>query len=84
MGAMKLIPQRELRNRISRVLREVEAGERMRVTVGGRAVAELVPIGGARREFVPRDAVVALLRRTSMDRKFKDDLDAVSATIDEI
>ena len=81
---MKTIPQRELRNRISRVLRDVEAGERMRITVGGRPVAELVPVGGARREFVPMDAVVSLLRRASLDRKFKDDLETVSATIDEI
>jgi prevent-host-death family protein len=37
---MKTIPQRELRNLISRVLREVEAGERIRITVDGRPVAD--------------------------------------------
>jgi prevent-host-death family protein len=38
------IPARELRNNVSGVLRRVEAGERLRVTVSGRPVAELVPI----------------------------------------
>jgi len=32
---MKNIPQRELRNRISGVVREVEAGERIRIAVAG-------------------------------------------------
>lgn len=38
------IPARELRNDISGVLRRVEAGEHLRVTVSGRPVAELVPL----------------------------------------
>lgn len=39
------IAARELRNNVSEVLRRVEAGERLRVTVSGRPVAELVPLG---------------------------------------
>jgi prevent-host-death family protein len=38
------IPARELRNNVSGVLRRVESGERLRVTVSGRPVAELVPL----------------------------------------
>jgi prevent-host-death family protein len=38
------IPARELRNDVSGVLRRVERGERLRVTVSGRPVAELVPL----------------------------------------
>ena len=38
------VPARELRNDVSAVLRRVEAGERLRVTVNGRPVAELVPL----------------------------------------
>lgn len=38
------LPARELRNDVSGVLRRVEAGERLRVTISGRPVAELVPL----------------------------------------
>ena len=38
------IPLRDLRNDVSAVLRRVERGERLRVTVSGRPVAELVPL----------------------------------------
>lgn len=38
------IPARDLRNDVSAVLRRVEHGERLRVTVSGRPVAELVPL----------------------------------------
>jgi prevent-host-death family protein len=39
------VPARDLRNDVSAVLRRVEAGERLRVTVSGRPVADLVPLG---------------------------------------
>jgi prevent-host-death family protein len=38
------IPQKELRNQVAAVLRRVEAGERLTVTVSGRPVAELSPV----------------------------------------
>ena len=38
------IPARELRNDVSAVLRRVEHGERLRVTVSGRPVAQLLPL----------------------------------------
>jgi len=49
------VPQRELRNRTADLLRRVEAGERLRITVHGHPVAELVPIEGGLtpRTFVP-------------------------------
>jgi prevent-host-death family protein len=40
---MTSIPLRELRNDASAVLRRVEAGERLTVTIDGRPVADLVP-----------------------------------------
>lgn len=43
-GARSDVAARELRNNVSAVLRRVEAGERLRVTVSGRPVAELVPL----------------------------------------
>jgi prevent-host-death family protein len=45
---MTEIPVRELRNHVSEVLRRVEAGEQMVVTVSGRPVAELRPIATRR------------------------------------
>jgi len=41
----RTIPQRELRNNVSAVLRAAEAGETFTVTVRGRAVARLGPPG---------------------------------------
>jgi prevent-host-death family protein len=41
------IPQRELRNDVSAVLRRVMAGEQLRVTVAGRDAADLGPIDDA-------------------------------------
>ena len=41
---MTTIPQKELRNQVGEVLRRVEAGERLIVTVSGRPVAELSPV----------------------------------------
>lgn len=38
------IPARDLRNDVSAVLRRVEQGERLTVTVSGRAVAQLLPL----------------------------------------
>jgi prevent-host-death family protein len=44
MATPREVPQRELRNRTADVLREVENGATVRVTVNGRPVADLVPI----------------------------------------
>jgi prevent-host-death family protein len=82
---MRTIPQRELRNQIGRVLREVEAGERLRVTVDGRPVADLIPIGGVRRTFVPREEIASLIGAAALDPNFARELDAlIGATIDEL
>lgn len=82
---MKTIPRHELRNRLRRVLRQVEAGERMRIIVDGRPVADLVPIVGVRRTFVPRNEVLRLLARAPLDRKFSRDIEgATGATIEEL
>jgi prevent-host-death family protein len=53
------LPQRELRNNISAVLRAAEAGATYTVTVDGRPVAELGP--ARPRQWISRDAVETLL-----------------------
>jgi prevent-host-death family protein len=50
---MSVIPQRELRNQISDVLRRAESGEHFTITVGGRAVAELGPLVGVHKPAAP-------------------------------
>jgi prevent-host-death family protein len=55
------VPQRQLRNNTADLLRRVEAGERLRITVHGHPVAELVPVERAD-PFVPFDDIVRDLR----------------------
>ena len=50
----------ELRRHTARILRRVEAGERLQITVEGRPVAELVPLP-ARATWVPRDRALGAL-----------------------
>ncbi len=57
------IPQKELRNRVSEVLRRAEAGETLTVTVAGRAVAELGPTH--RRRWVSGAALAGIWRGTA-------------------
>lgn len=78
------VPQRELRNDVGRVLREVAAGARLRVTVRGRPVADLVPVDTSR-QFVPRAEVEAILREAPLDRGFLTDVGAaLAATIEQL
>jgi prevent-host-death family protein len=78
------IPQRELRNDVSKVLERVARGERLRVTVRGRPVADLVPVSEAR-QFVARSEVGAILVEDPLDQGFEEDVRAaVGGTVDEL
>lgn len=73
---------RELRNRTAEVLRRVEAGSRLRVTVDRRPVAELVPLA-RRTTWVPRQRVIDAL--VQADPALRDDLaDALPDTVDDL
>jgi prevent-host-death family protein len=73
---------RELRNHTAEVLRRVEAGERLRVTVDRRPVAELTPLP-AREVWVPRRRVLDALAQA--DPALRDELaDALGQTVDEL
>jgi prevent-host-death family protein len=63
------IPQRELRNQISEVLRRAEGGERFTITVGGRPVAELGPLTSAHRPAAP-DRLAAILKEAPADTEW--------------
>ena len=78
------IPQRELRNNVSEVLRSVQGGEPVRVTVRGRPVAELTPVS-ARKEHLTPAEVERIVRDAPLDPGFSADVEsAAGATIDEL
>lgn len=57
---MTTIPQKELRNNVSDVLRRAEAGEEFTITVAGRPVAQLGP--HVKRRWVSGPALAAVFR----------------------
>lgn len=57
---MAEVASRELRNNTRALLDRVEAGEEITITVDGRAVAVLAPIGGKPR-WMPRDKFLRML-----------------------
>jgi prevent-host-death family protein len=68
------IPRRELRNNVTDVLRRAERGERFTITVNGRAVAELGPLGPGARTRGAR-TLDAVLADTPVDAGWAADLD---------
>lgn len=73
---------RELRNHTAAVLRRVEAGERLRVTVDRRPVAQLVPLP-QRSTWVPRRRVLDNL--VQADSALGDELaETLPETVDEL
>lgn len=84
MRPKREIPQRELRNNVSAVLREVEAGDTVRVTVRGRPVAELVPIAKGEEHLSPAE-VRRIVLDAPLDEGFRADVESIAgATIDEL
>jgi prevent-host-death family protein len=67
---MATIPQKELRNNVSDVLRRAEAGEEITITVAGRPVAQLGPAG--RRRWVSGPALRAIWRTPAPGALAKD------------
>ncbi len=80
----RTIPQRELRNNVSAVLRAAEAGETFTVTVRGRAVARVVPPGdpGQPRTDVDRQTIRRILE-APIDEKLAAQLAAAEAPVDD-
>jgi prevent-host-death family protein len=78
----KDVSVRELRNHTAEVLRRVEAGERLRVTVDRRPVAELAPLP-TREAWVPRERAVRALIQA--DLELRSELsEALPNTVDEL
>ncbi|GAB2482818.1 type II toxin-antitoxin system Phd/YefM family antitoxin [Jatrophihabitans fulvus] len=75
---MTTIPQKELRNQVGEVLRRVEAGETLTVTVAGREVAELSPV--RRRRWVSGPALDRVWRGPA-PRDLERDIAVVGASV---
>lgn len=75
---MESIPQKELRNQVGEVLRRVETGETLTVTVAGRPVAELSPVG--RRRWIAGEDL-ARVWRGPVPRGLDEDLAGLGATV---
>jgi len=75
---MTSIPQKELRNQVGEVLRRVEAGETLTVTVAGRPVAELAP--AHRRRWVTGAELAGVWNHEGPHR-LGEDLQRLDATI---
>jgi prevent-host-death family protein len=72
---MSDVSSRDLRNRTAEVLRRVEAGERVRISVNRRPVAELVPL--ERTRWISGAAMERVLREAAADEALLADLASV-------
>ncbi|MGB8382387.1 MAG: type II toxin-antitoxin system prevent-host-death family antitoxin [Dermatophilaceae bacterium] len=71
---MSEVASRDLRNDTRGVLKRVQAGEDVVITVNGKAVARLVPVQPARRRWLPRAEVVRRLAVAQADPGLREDL----------
>jgi antitoxin (DNA-binding transcriptional repressor) of toxin-antitoxin stability system len=68
------VSMRELRNGTAAVVSEIEAGERLTLTVNRRPVADIVPHTEGRDPWVPASELRRIARETPSDRGLLDDL----------
>jgi prevent-host-death family protein len=79
------VATRELRNDTAGVLRRVESGETIVITVRGKPVADLVPHRTDQPRWMPRDELIALLETHSADPGLRDDLKRIAGeTTDDL
>jgi prevent-host-death family protein len=80
----RTVAVRDLKNRLSEVLREVEAGERITVTVDRRPVAELVPLDRKPRWVTGRDLLGRLEGRHADTGMLDEIRELAGETIDQL
>lgn len=81
---MTRIATRELRNDTAGVLRRVQAGEEVVITVRGEAVAKLVPLFPERRRWMPKAELLELLRTSRADPGLTEQLRELAGTPDDL
>ncbi len=75
---------RELRNHTADVVRRIEAGERLSLTVNRRPVADILP-HDPRPEWVPAEVIRKIATEVPSDRRLLGDLDrALGQTLDQM
>jgi prevent-host-death family protein len=83
--SMSEVASRELRNDTAGLLRRVQAGEDITVTVNGKAVARLSALQPTRRRWLSRDQLVRRLDRTQADPALRQELaELVGDTTDDL
>lgn len=79
------VATRELRNDTAGVLRRVEAGETVVITVRGKPVADLIPHRRDEPRWMPREEFIELLKTHSADPGLRDDLERIAGdTTDDL
>jgi prevent-host-death family protein len=71
---MSEVASRDLRNETASVLKRVQGGEDVVITVNGKPVARLVPVQPVRRRWLPRAELVGRLRVAQADAGLRADL----------
>jgi prevent-host-death family protein len=71
---MTVVASRELRNDTAGLLRRVQAGEDVVITVNGEPVAQLTALRVSRRRWLPKAELVARLRNAQADPGLRNDL----------
>jgi prevent-host-death family protein len=78
------VPSRELRNDTAGVLRRAAAGEFVEITVNGRPVAELGPLGAHRSHWTSSARLLQRWPDIQADAALRDDLRTLSGDTDEL
>ena len=80
-----MVPSRDLRNDTAGVLRRVEHGDDVVITVSGKPVARLIPFPDRRRSSLPRGEFLRRIGRSQADPALRDDLAALAGeTTDDL
>jgi len=71
---MDHVASRELRNDTAGVIRRVQDGTTLIITVNGRPMAQLMPVTGSRRSWISRQELSRRLSMAQADKGLRDDL----------
>ena len=83
--SMSMVASRELRNNTAGVLRRVQAGEEVTITVNGQPVAVIAAVQPRRRRWLTRVEVLKRLETSQADTGLRQDLaELAGETTDEL